>query len=137
MCSMIMHAIDYRYQLTRTSGIIFAQCLFWLFLEEFTVLLVTTSFTTTLFGSAFHVVVVLIGKNVWQLMCPEIKVLDSLVVAVVSSNFRNHSCCSYVYHFYFFNLKFGISVETRIALIFEMWTDKGFVQWEDHFFFCT
>ena len=33
----------------------------------------------------------------------EIKVLDSLVVAVVS-DFRNHLCCSYLYPFYFINV---------------------------------
>ena len=35
----------------------------------------------------------------------EIKVLDSLVVAVVS-DFRNHLCCSSLYLFYFINVSF-------------------------------
>ena len=58
-----MHGIDDRYQLTRTFGGFSAQCLSKLFLKEFTVLLVTTSF-----GRAFQVVVILIGKSVGQLM---------------------------------------------------------------------
>ena len=51
-------------QLTRTFGGFFVQCLSKLFLKEFTVLMVTTSF-----GRAFHVIVViLLGKSVGQLM---------------------------------------------------------------------
>ena len=53
----IVHGIDDRYKLTRTFGGFSAQCLSKLFLKEFTVLLVTTSF-----GRAFQVVVILIGS---------------------------------------------------------------------------
>ena len=55
-----MHGIDDCYQLTRTFAGFSAQCLSKLFLKEFTVLLVTTSF-----GRAFQVVVILIGKKCW------------------------------------------------------------------------
>ena len=47
----IVHGIDDCYQLTRTFGGFSAQCLSKLFLKEFTVLLVTTSF-----GKAFYLV---------------------------------------------------------------------------------
>ena len=53
-----MHGIDDCYQLTRTYGGFSAQCLSKLFLKEFTVLLVTTSF-----GRAFQVVVILVLGN--------------------------------------------------------------------------
>ena len=52
----IVHGIDDCYQFTRTFGGFSAQCLSKLFLKEFTVLLSTTSF-----GRAFQVVVILIA----------------------------------------------------------------------------
>ena len=52
----IVHGIDDCYQLTSTFGGFSAQCLSKLFLKEFTILLVTTSF-----GKAFLVGVILIG----------------------------------------------------------------------------
>ena len=55
-----MHGIDDCYQLTRTFGGFSAQCLSKLFLKEFAVLLVTTSF-----GKEFQVLVILIGYKSW------------------------------------------------------------------------
>ena len=55
-----MQGIDDCYQLTRTFGGFSAQCLSKLFLKEFTVLLLTTSF-----GRAFQVVVLLTGQKCW------------------------------------------------------------------------
>ena len=52
----ILHGIDDCYQLTRTFGEFSAQCLSKLFLKEFTVVLVATSF-----GRAFQVGAILIG----------------------------------------------------------------------------
>ena len=61
----------------------------------------------------------------------DIKVLDSLVVAVVS-DFRNHLCLSSLYLF-FINIS-SLALGPELYRIFEMWTDKGFVFLDDQFF---
>ena len=120
----IVHGIVDCYQLTRTFGGFYAQCLSKLFLKEFAVLLLTTSL-----GRAFQVVVILIGSTCWAtdvLKCFTINFAPLFLVLSLRSSAKSPLALTVVNSFRYLNTSISCP---RSLLCSRLMRSRSWIHW--------